>query len=35
VLPTTSAQVLALELYDFLKSRGLDPAPRPEGTQVQ
>jgi hypothetical protein len=35
VLPSASAQVLALELYDFLKSRGLDPAPMPEGTQVQ
>jgi hypothetical protein len=29
VLPAQGAQALALGLYDFLKSQGLDPSPKP------
>lgn len=35
VLPIPAAQALAIELYNFLKNHGLDPAGKPEGTSVQ
>lgn len=36
VMPLAGAQGLALGLYDFLKTQGLDPAPVPtDGTAVQ
>jgi len=35
VLPISGAQGLAAGLYDFLKSRGLDPVPTPPKDQMQ
>lgn len=34
-LPVSVAQALTLGLYDFLKSRGLDPAPVPSKDKMQ
>lgn len=35
VMPIGGAQNLAAGLYDFLKSRGLDPVPVPDKSQMQ
>jgi hypothetical protein len=35
VLPIQGAQSLAMGLYDFLKTQGLDPAAKPPGLPVQ
>ena len=35
VMPVQGAQSLAIGLYDFLKKQGFDPAPKPEGQQIQ
>ena len=35
VLPTAGARSLAELLFDFLRARGFDPAPRPADARVQ
>ena len=35
VMSTLGAQEMAVELYDFLKANGLDPAPRPASSKMQ
>ena len=35
VMPISGAQSLAAGLYDFLKTHGLDPVPKPPADQIQ